>query len=91
MCQFHTATKPAAWREALATLLRAKQFFEAESKVTPGPLDPRWGYASCLTFIGRVYELLGQPKEAAQSFRHALEEHPADHLAAEGLRRVTEK
>jgi len=91
MCQFHTAKKPAAWREALTTLLAAEELFAAEAEVTRGPLDPRWGYDSCLTFIGRTYELLGQRKEAADYFRKALAVHPADHLAKEGLKRVTEK
>jgi tetratricopeptide (TPR) repeat protein len=90
-CQFHTAKKPAAWREALATFLQAERLFEAEAQVPPGPLEPRWGCASCLTFLGRIYERLGQPQEAAESFRKALAKHPADRLAREGLKRVTEK
>jgi tetratricopeptide (TPR) repeat protein len=89
-CQFHTAKKPAALREALATLLKAEKLFEAEGKVAPGPLDPRWGHDSCLTFIGRTYELLGQRKEAVDYFRKALAMHPTDHLAKEGLERVSE-
>ena len=89
MCQFHLAKKPAAWQEALTTLLRAEKIFEAEAKTTAAPLDPRWGYDSCLTFLGRTYELLGQRKEAADYFRRALAMHPADHLAKEGLKRVT--
>jgi tetratricopeptide (TPR) repeat protein len=89
-CQFHTARKPDALREALATLLKAERLFEAEAKVAPRPLDPRWGYATCLTFIGRTYELLDQPKEAAEYFRKALALQPSDHLAKEGLKRVSE-
>ncbi len=87
-CQFHTAKKPAALREALATLLKAEKLFEAETKVAPGPLDPRWGYATCLTFVGRTYELLNQPKEASEYFRKALARQPSDHLAQAGLARV---
>ena len=49
------------------------------------------GIDSCLTFIGRTYELLGKRKEAADYFRKALAMHPADHLAKEGLKRVSEK
>ncbi len=90
-CQLHTAKKPAALREALATFRKAKQLFEAEAKVIPGPLDPRWGYASCLTFIGRNYELLGELEEAAAAYRCALVERPADHLAKEGSKRVAQK
>jgi len=90
MCQFHTADKAAEWQAALQTLLKAEKLFEPESKTTAAPLDPRWGYDSCLTFLGRTYELLGQPKEAADYFRKALVMHPADHLAKEGLKRTSE-
>jgi tetratricopeptide (TPR) repeat protein len=90
MCQFHTAKKPAKWQEALKTLLGAEKLFEVEAKTAAAPLDPRWGYDSCLTFIGRTYELLGQRKEALEYFRKALAMHPADHLAREGLKRVSE-
>lgn len=90
-CQFHLAEKPAAWRESLASFLAAEKLFLSEKQRPAGPLEPRWGYTSCLTFIGRTYELLGQPAEAAEYFRKALALHPADHLAREGLARVTEK
>jgi tetratricopeptide (TPR) repeat protein len=90
MCQFHTANKPAGWQAALQTLLKAEKLFEAEAKTTAAPLDPRWGQSSCLTFIGRAYELLGQRKEAVDYFRKALAMHPADHLAKEGLKRASE-
>jgi len=90
MCQFHTAKKPDGWQAALQTLLKAEKLFEAEAKTTPAPLDPRWGHDCCLTFVGRTYELLGQRKEAADYFRKALAMHPADHLAKEGLKRVSE-
>lgn len=91
MCQFHTAKKTAEWQTALQTLLKAGKLFEAEAKTTAAPLAPRWGYDSCLTFLGRTYELLGQRKEAEDYFRKALAMHPADHLAKEGLKRVTEE
>lgn len=91
MCQFHTASKPAAWQETLVTLLTAEKLFETESKRANAPLEPRWGYSSCLTFIGRTYELLGERAKAAEYFRKALVEHPADHLAKAGLARVTGK
>jgi tetratricopeptide (TPR) repeat protein len=90
-CQFHTATKPSAQREALATLLAADMLFATESQRVGGPLEPRWGRSSCLTFIGRTYEQLGQRAEAANYFRKALAEHPADHIAQEGLARVAER
>ena len=91
MCQFHTAKKPAAQREALVTLLAAEKLFAAEAQRAASPLELRWGHSSCLTFIGRTYELLEERTKAAEYFRKALTEHPADHLAREGLARVTEK
>jgi tetratricopeptide (TPR) repeat protein len=90
-CQFHTAKKPAARREALASFLLAEKLFAAEAKQPTGPLDPRWGHSSCLTFIGRTYELLGQRAEAADYFRRALLAHPADYVAKAGLERVAQK
>ncbi len=90
MCQFHTANKPADWQVARQTFLKAEKLFETEAKTTAAPLDPRWGYDSCLTFLGRTYELLGQRKEAVDYFREALAMHPADHLAKEGLKRASE-
>lgn len=89
MCLFHTAEKPAAWREALAELLAADTLFATEAQQAPGPLEPRWGRSSCRTFIGRTYELLGQPGDAAEYYRRALAEHPADHLARQGLARIS--
>jgi tetratricopeptide (TPR) repeat protein len=88
-CQFHTAKKPAKQREALSTFLHAKRLFEAEAKQPAAPLEPRWGYDTCLTFIGRTYERLGEREEAARYYRQALDWHPADHLAKEGLARLT--
>ncbi len=91
MCEFHTAKKPGAWRETLTTLLAAEKLFEAEAEVAGGPLEPRWGRSSCRTFIGRTYEALGERAKAAEYYRKALAEHPVDHLARDGLKRVTEK
>ena len=88
MARFHTAKKARQWDEALATLEAAEKLFELEQQVEAGPLDPRWGRSSCLTFIGRCHELLGHPARAAESFRKALRLHPADHLAEAGLHRV---
>ena len=79
------------WQEALATLLSAEKLFAAEAQRAAGPLEPRWGRSSCLTFIGRTYERLGQRAEAADYFRKALAENPADHVAKEGLARVVER
>ena len=91
MSQFYTALRNASRREALTNLLAAEKLFEAEAKVAPAPLEPRWGFDSCLTFIGRTYESLGQRDKAAEYYRKALAIHPVDHLAREGLERVTDR
>jgi tetratricopeptide (TPR) repeat protein len=87
-CQFHTARSAAAQREALASFLAAEKLFRAEAQHAPGPLEPRWGHSTCLTFIGQTYELLGQRAQAAVYFRKALALHPADHVAQKGLART---
>ncbi|MBE0541031.1 MAG: hypothetical protein IH623_06580 [Verrucomicrobia bacterium] len=89
MCQFHTAKKAADWRETLTTLLAAEKLFETDLNRANSPLVPRWGRSTCLTFIGLTYEQIGEPTNAAEYFRKALAEHPNDHLAQEGLGRVT--
>jgi tetratricopeptide (TPR) repeat protein len=87
-CQFHTAKKAAAWREALATFLKAEELYVIEVKTPAGPLEPRWGYDTCLTFIGRTCEQLGERNRAADYYRKALAARPGDRLASEGLARV---
>jgi len=90
-CQFHMAKHAAEQRAALGTFLQAERLFEAEAKVPAGPLEPRWGYGACLTFIARTCERLGDQTKAAEYYRKALAWHPSDHLAKEGLERVMEK
>ena len=86
--QFHTAKDAAARREALNTLLAAEKLYADEAKRPPKPTEPRWGYSSCLTFIARSNESLGQKTEAETYYRKALAMHPADHVAKEGLNRL---
>ena len=89
MSQFYTALRTASRREALTSLLAAEKLFETEARTPPGPLEPRWGHDSCLTFIGSSYEKMGRRAEAENYFRKALALHPQDGLAQAGLRRVT--
>lgn len=86
--QFHTASDDDDRREALATLLAAEKLFKEESAKPAGALDPRWGHSSCLTFIARCYESLGKKPEALAYFRKSLAEHPADHVAKDGVKRL---
>lgn len=86
--RFYSSLRTSAKREALATLLVAEKLFAAEATTPPGPLEPRWGRDSCLTFIGACYEKLGQRTEAETYFHKALVLHPQDGLAQAGLARV---
>lgn len=85
----HTANNQADRQTALNTLLEAEKLFIAEAKKPPGPLEPRWGHSSCLTFIGKANEGLGAQAKAAGYYRKALAAHPADHVARDGLKRVS--
>ncbi|MCX6880505.1 MAG: hypothetical protein NTW21_42875 [Verrucomicrobia bacterium] len=89
--QFHTAKDAAARREALNTLLAAERLFNAEATQPVKEFEPRWGSSSCLTFIARSYESLGQKTEAAAYYRKTLIAHPGDHVAKEGLTRLVGK
>jgi tetratricopeptide (TPR) repeat protein len=88
MCLFHTAARPEGHRQALAALREAERLFAAEAERPRERLAPAWGRSSCLTFIGRCHEQLGEWPEAAAYYRRALAEHPGDYLAQEGLARV---
>jgi tetratricopeptide (TPR) repeat protein len=87
--QLHTAKNDAGRLEALNTLLAAEKLFAHEAKHAPKPLAPRWGYSSCLTFIGKTCEVLGKRDEALRYYRKALAMHPADHAAANGVKRLS--
>ncbi len=89
VCQFHTSKKRAAWLETLESLRRANKLFETE-RMNPAasPLEPRWGQASCLAFMGRTLEQLGRPEDAVAEYRKAMALHPGHHAAQEGLERL---
>ena len=89
-CQFHTAKKPAEWRDTLKTFQIAEKLFEKEAGAPGGPTEPRWGYSTCLTFIGLTCEKLGQRTEAGAYFRKALARHPLDSVAQAGLKRAAQ-
>ncbi|MCU0780360.1 MAG: tetratricopeptide repeat protein [Akkermansiaceae bacterium] len=86
--RFHNAGKPAEFRAALDELQKAIKLFDQEAAKPAGPLEPRWGASSCLTFAGRAHEALGERKEAADSYRRALRLHPHDSVATAGLKRL---
>lgn len=90
-CQFSTEKKRSVARDSHATLQAVEKLFETETDQPTGPLDPRGGYCSCLTFIGRAQELPRRHAEAAQYFRKALSRPPANDEAQAGLGQVTDE
>jgi len=72
--------------KGLKFLLKAESLFIEESKKPPHPMQPTWGYSSCLTFIGRTYQDMGRAKQAETYFRKALSVNPQDKLAQKGLK-----
>lgn len=69
----------------LAFLLKAERLFEAQAGKTHDPVDPLWGYGSCLTFIGKTSQALGRTQQAALYYRKALSVNPKDRLAQAGI------
>jgi tetratricopeptide (TPR) repeat protein len=67
--------------EGLKLLLAAEKLFEAEAGKPAGPVEPRWGWSTCLVYIGKTYDALGKPSEAGEYFRKALKLNPQDKLA----------
>lgn len=88
VCRLQTARRPADLREALAALQKAERLFAAEADRPVGRLQPRWGRASNLWFLGRTQEALGEREAAARSYRQALALQPANHLARARLVRL---
>ena len=81
MNQYHGPGLLGGKAEALQHLLKAEQLFADEAGRPGGPLDPRWGRSTCLTFTGKTYDALGQPVKAKTYFHKALEVNPQDQLA----------
>ena len=81
MSHYHAGAFGGGKKEALACLLKAEKLYAEEARNPAGPLEPRWGRGSCLAFIGKTYDALGQPANAEKYFRRALELNPQDRLA----------
>jgi tetratricopeptide (TPR) repeat protein len=87
----HTAKDDESKRKALDTLLTAEKLFTEEAAQAGDPLSPRWGSASCRTFIGVAFKMLGRNAEAVDYFNRALAEQPSDHIARQELAAITTK
>lgn len=82
---FHAPALLGGRDKGLGHFLKAEKLFEAEAKKGRAPLEPDWGYGSCLTFIGRCYQHIEKDDQAAAYYEKALEVNPQDQLAREGL------
>lgn len=71
--------------QALVHLLRAEQLFAVEHDRSPAPLEPTWGYSTCLTFLGDVYARRQEATRAYAYYQKALLIDPADQRALEQL------
>ena len=87
--QLLTAKDAAARREALNTLQAAEKLYITEAQRPAKPFEPRWGYSSCLTFAARACEMLENKVQALEYYRKALAAQPANHVAKEGITRLT--
>ncbi|MEW6517179.1 MAG: tetratricopeptide repeat protein [candidate division FCPU426 bacterium] len=76
-------------KQALAHFLKAEELFEAEAGKKHPPLDPAWGYSTCLSFIGDVYAKQGEWQQAYRYYQKSLMANPQDQRAQEGLDRIS--
>ncbi|MDX9972310.1 MAG: tetratricopeptide repeat protein [FCB group bacterium] len=74
--------------KGLEFFLKAKDLFEKERGTARPYREPSWGYASCLTFIGRIHAGMGKTDDARAEFQRALELNPKDKLANECLSKL---
>ncbi len=74
--------------KGLSYMRRAEELFEREDRAPSDPLEPRWGYSTCLGFIAQAYERKGRVQKARTYYRKALRVNPQDKMARMGLRRL---
>lgn len=74
--------------KALSHLLEAEKLFEKEKQNTKDRLLPRWGYSTCLAFIGDIYLDQKKNRNAQEYYYKALDINPADPLAQRGLKKL---
>lgn len=78
-------------KQALAHFLKAEELFEAEANKERMPLEPAWGYCTCLSFIGDVYAKQGEWQQAYRYYQKSLMANPQDQRAQEGLERISQQ
>ncbi|MBF0430453.1 MAG: hypothetical protein HQK83_04200 [Fibrobacteria bacterium] len=76
--------------KGLEYLLKADSLYKEERSRTPEPLEPRWGYSTCLGFIGKAMIKKDNPQKAKTYFKTALNINPKDQLSITGLKEAEE-
>jgi tetratricopeptide (TPR) repeat protein len=71
--------------KALEHFVKAEELYEQEIKAGKDPLQPQWGYSTCLAFTAKVYAKAGDIKQAEAYYTKALRVNPNDKLAQKGL------
>jgi tetratricopeptide (TPR) repeat protein len=73
--------------KALRYLKKAQTFYvkEYSRRARISSLKPRWGYSTCLAFLGKAYRKTGAPEKAKTALRRALVIAPSDPLAKREL------
>ncbi len=74
--------------KGLKHLLESEAHFAEEQQQSLKPEAPRWGYSTCVGFIGRAYAKKKQPADAEAYYKKALSINPDDLLAISGLKEL---
>jgi tetratricopeptide (TPR) repeat protein len=76
--------------KSLEHFLKAEELYEREIRANKGPLQPQWGYSTCLAFTAKVYVKAGDAEQGEAYFQKALTVNPKDKLAQKGLDELKE-
>jgi tetratricopeptide (TPR) repeat protein len=71
--------------KSLEHFLKAEELYEREIRAKKGPLQPQWGFSTCLAFTAKVYVKAGDVERGEEYFTKALKVNPKDKLAQKGL------
>jgi tetratricopeptide (TPR) repeat protein len=71
--------------KSLEHFLKAEALYERERGAGKDPLQPQWGYSTCLAFTAKVYAQAGEEERAEAYYQKALRVNPNDKLARKGL------
>jgi tetratricopeptide (TPR) repeat protein len=74
---YHGPERLGGKEKARERFLAAESLFEQEREKEAGPLQPRWGYDSCLAFLGRIYLEEDDREKAGEYFRRTLAVNPS--------------